>query len=68
LVADWNPLRVLQLGAGQETDFHALLQRRRYAAQHLQVVAIVLRIFEPTAPADGGVAFLSIRFPVVRDG
>jgi len=38
---------VLQLGAGQEADFYALLQCRGDAAQHLQGVAIVVRIFEP---------------------
>ena len=38
---------MLQLGAGHEADFYALLQRRGDAAQHFQGVAIVVRIFEP---------------------
>ena len=47
VVADENPLRVLQFEAGQEADFDALLQGRGDAAQHLQGVAIAVRIFEP---------------------
>ena len=46
-VAHQNLLRELQLGTGQEVDFYAFLQRRGDAAQHLQGVAIVVRIFEP---------------------